>query len=78
MCVCVCVCARARSRVCVCVFTLSTLPVLAKAYTHHTRKCNRFCCFLNKQKTQGGVQLPNCLMIILLYYYTTIILLLLY
>ena len=37
-----------------------------------------FCCFLNKQKTQGGIQLHNCLIIILFYYYTTIISLLLY
>ena len=28
-----------------------------------------FCCFLNKQKTQGWVQLHNCSMIICFYYF---------
>ena len=34
-----------------------------------------FCCFLNKQKTQGGIQLHNCLIIILFYYYIVIVIL---
>ena len=34
-----------------------------------------FCCFLNKQKTQDGIQLHNCLIIILFYYYIVIVIL---